>query len=147
MANLNPNTVKMVEAKKQESELKKKAVLGALKELTLLDDPVNNPVSKAEICRKAGVSKTFLYSYREELIKPIDEAIKKQNQKLKVITKKQTFSESSKDKLIESLKRRLATLEAENKKLKKDNAILLGKLANDSFGNEQINISDDEVPF
>ncbi|PGA93881.1 DUF6262 family protein [Bacillus toyonensis] len=130
MANMSPNTSKMVESKKMESELKKQAVLTVLKELTLLDDPISNLISKAEICRKAGVSKTFLYSYREELIKPIDEAIKKQNQKLKVITKKQTFSESSKDKLIESLKRRTAELDEENKKLKKDNSILLGKLAN-----------------
>lgn len=130
MANMNPNTSKMVETKKMESETKKQAVLGVLKKLTLLDDPVNNPISKAELCRKAGVSKTFLYSYREELVKPIDEAIKKQNQKLKVITKKQTFSESSKDKLIESLKRRITELDEENKKLKKDNVLLLGKLAN-----------------
>lgn len=130
MANMNPNTSKMIETKKMESDLKKRAVLGILKELTLLDDPVNNPISKAEICRKAGVSKTFLYSYREELIEPIDKAIKQQNQKLKVITKKQTFSESSKDKLIESLKRRITNLDEENKKLKKDNAILLGKFAN-----------------
>ncbi|MGG3450372.1 DUF6262 family protein [Domibacillus aminovorans] len=130
MANMKPNTTKMVEIKKKESELKKEAVLAVLKELTLLNDPVNNPISKAEICRKAGVSKPFLYSYKEELLKPIDEAIKKQNQKLKVITQKQTFSESSKDKLIESLKRRIDELAAENKKLKKDNALLLGKLAN-----------------
>ncbi|PEK30265.1 MULTISPECIES: DUF6262 family protein [Bacillus cereus group] len=129
MANMRPNTSKMVETKKMESELKKQAVLATLKELTLLNDPVNNPISKAEICRKAGVSKTFLYSYLEELIMPINEAIKKQNQKLKVITKKQTFSESSKDKLIESLKRRIAELDEENKKVKKDNALLLGKLA------------------
>lgn len=129
MANMNPNTSKMIETKKMESDLKKQAVLGCLKELTLLDDPINNPISKAEICRKAGVSKTFLYSYQEELIKPIDEAIKKQNQKIKVITKKQTFSESSKDKLIETLKRRIFELDEENKKLKKDNAILLGKLS------------------
>ncbi|EJV56758.1 DUF6262 family protein (plasmid) [Bacillus mycoides] len=129
MANMRPNTSKMVETKKMESELKKQAVLAVLKELTLLNDPVNNPISKAEICRKAGVSKTFLYSYLEELIMPINEAIKKQNQKLKVITKKQTFSESSKDKLIESLKRRIAELDEENKKVKKDNALLLGKLA------------------
>ncbi|MED3936611.1 DUF6262 family protein [Priestia megaterium] len=130
MANMNPNTSKMVETKKMESDLKKQAVLSVLKELMLLSDPVNSPISKAEICRKAGVSKTFLYSYREELIKPIDEAIKKQNQKLKVITKKQTFSESSKDKLIESLKRRVTELDKENKELKRDNAILIGKLAN-----------------
>lgn len=76
MANMRPNTSKMVETKKMESELKKQAVLAALKELTLLNDPVNNPISKAEICRKAGVSKTFLYSYLEELIMPINEAIK-----------------------------------------------------------------------
>ena len=130
MANMSPNTTKMVETKKLESELKKRAVLASLNELTLLDDPINNPISKAEICRKAGVSKTFLYSYREELIKPIDEAIKKQMKRLNVITKKQTFSESSKDKLIESLKRRIAELDGENKKLKRDNALLIGKLAN-----------------
>ncbi len=41
------------------------------------------------------------------------------NLKLKIITKKQTFSENSKDKLIESLKRRIAELDEENKKLKK----------------------------
>lgn len=130
MANMSPNTSKMVESKKMESRLKKQTVLAVLKELTLLDDPISNPISKAEICRKAGVSKTFLYSYPEELIKPIDEAIIKQNQKLKVITKKQTFSESSKDKLIDSLKRRIGNLEEENKKLKGDNSILLGKIAN-----------------
>ncbi len=120
MANMSPNTSKMVESKKMESRLKKQTVLAVLKELTLLDDPISNPISKAEICRKAGVSKTFLYSYPEELIKPIDEAIIKQNQKLKVITKKQTFSESSKDKLIDSLKRRIGNLEEENKKTKKE---------------------------
>ncbi|WP_342048049.1 DUF6262 family protein [Bacillus sp. OTU530] len=147
MANFKPDTSKMVEEKKRQSQTKKEAVLAALKELTLLDDPVNRPVSKAEICRKAGVSKTFLYTHEKELLKPINEAIKKQNQKLKVITKKQTFSESSKDKLIESLKRRLATLEEENRKLKKDNTKLLGKLANNPSGNEQINISDIEFPF
>lgn len=130
MANMSPNTSKMVESKKMESRLKKQTVLAVLKELTLLDDPISNPISKAEICRKAGVSKTFLYSYPEELIKPIDEAIIKQNQKLKVITKKKTFSESSKDKLIDSLKRRIGNLEEENKKLKRDNSILLGKIAN-----------------
>lgn len=130
MANMSPNTSKMVESKKMESRLKKQTVLAVLKELTLLDDPISNPISKAEICRKAGVSKTFLYSYPEELIKPIDEAIIKQNQKLKVITKKQTFSESSKDKLIDSPKRRIGNLEEENKKLKRDNSILLGKIAN-----------------
>lgn len=129
MVNKRPNTTKMIESKKIESESKKKAVLEALKELIALNDPINNPISKAEICRRAGVSKPFLYTYKEELIKPIDEAMIKQNQKLKITSKKQTFSESSKDRIIESLKRRISELEKENKSLKRDNSILLGKLA------------------
>ena len=129
MANKNPNTSEIVRLKKQESELKRQSVLSVLKELTLLDDPINNPISKAEICRRAGVSKTFLYTYKEELIEPINKAINQQNKKMRVISQKQVFTETSKDRVIESLKRRIQSLEEENKKLKNDNAILLGKLA------------------
>ena len=129
MGNKNPNTSEIVRLKKQESELKKQSVLSVLKELTLLDDPINNPISKAEICRRAGVSKTFLYTYKKELIEPINKAINQQNKKMRVISQKQVFTETSKDRVIESLKRRIKSLEDENKKLKNDNAILLGKLA------------------
>lgn len=129
MANKNPNTSEIVRLKKQESEIKKQTVLSVLKELELLDDPLNNSISKAEICRRAGVSKTFLYTYKDELLEPINKAINKQNQKMRVIAQKQTFTETSKDRVIESLKRRIQSLEQENKKLKNDNAILLGKLA------------------
>ena len=41
------------------SKLKKQSVLSILKELELLDDPLNNPISKVEMCRRVGVSKTF----------------------------------------------------------------------------------------
>lgn len=129
MGNKNPNTSEIVRLKKQESELKKQSVLSVLKELTLLDDPINNPISKAEICRRAGVSKTFLYTYKKELIEPINKAINQQNKKMRVMSQKQVFTETSKDRVIESLKRRIKSLEDENKKLKNDNAILLGKLA------------------
>lgn len=129
MANKNPNTSEIVRLKKQESEVKKQAVLSVLKELELLDDPLNNPISKAEICRRAGVSKTFLYTYKDEILEPINKAINKQNKKIKVISTKQTFTETSKDRVIESLKRKIQSLEEENKKLKNDNSILLGKLA------------------
>lgn len=129
MGNKNPNTEEIIRLKKQESEFKKQAVLSVLKELELLDDPLNNPISKAEICRRAGVSKTFLYTYKDELIEPINKAINKQNKKMRIISQKQTFTETSKDRVIESLKRRIQSLEEENKKLKNDNAILLGKLA------------------
>lgn len=129
MANKNPNTSGMTDSKKEESITKRQAVLSVLKELELLDDPVNNPISKAEICRRAGVSKTFLYTYSNELIMPVNEAIKRQNKKMRVISQKQTFTETSKDRVIESLKRKIQSLEEENKKLKNNNAILLGKLA------------------
>ncbi|MFU7515733.1 DUF6262 family protein [Clostridium sp. HCS.1] len=129
MGNKNPNTEEIIRLKKQESEFKKQAVLSVLKELELLDDPINNPISKAEICRRAGVSKTFLYTYKDELIEPINKAINKQNKKMRIISQKQTFTETSKDRVIESLKRRIQSLEEENKKLKNDTAILLGKLA------------------
>ncbi|KXA09928.1 DUF6262 family protein [Clostridium perfringens] len=129
MGNKNPNTTEIIRLKKQESDLKKQAVLSVLKELELLDDALRNPISKAEICRRAGVSKTFLYTYKDELLDPINKAINKQNKKMKVISQKQTFTETSKDRVIESLKRRIQSLEDENKKLKNDNAILLGKLA------------------
>ncbi len=129
MGNKNPNTSEIVRLKKQESEVKKQAVLSVLKELELLDDPLSNPISKAEICRRAGVSKTFLYTYKDELIEPINKAVNKQNKKMKIISQKQTFTETSKDRVIESLKRRIQSLEEENRKLKNDNAILLGKLA------------------
>lgn len=129
MSNKNPNTSEIIRLKKQESELKKQAVLSTLRELELLDDPINNPISKAEICRRAGVSKTFLYTYKDELVEPINKAINQQNKKIRVISQKQTFTETSKDRVIESLKRRIQSLDEENKKLKNDNAILLGKLA------------------
>ena len=129
MANNCPNTKEIVRLKREESELKKQAVLSALRELEILNDPVNNPISKAEICRQAGVSKTFLYTYKEELIEPINKAINQQNKKMRVISQKQVFTETSKDRVIESLKRKIKSLEDENKKLKNDNSILLGKLA------------------
>lgn len=129
MGNKNPNTSEIIRLKKQESHSKKQLVLSLLKELELLDDPLNNPISKAEICRRAGVSKTFLYTYKNELVEPINKAINQQNKKIRLISQKQTFTETSKDKVIESLKRRIQSLEEDNRKLKKDNAILLGKLA------------------
>jgi len=86
----------MVKFKKGESELKKRTVLEELKKLEILNDSFNNPISKTEICRRAGVSKTFLYSYKEELLNPINEAIRKQSSVTKkLITQKRTFTESS----------------------------------------------------
>lgn len=130
LRNSSPNVEGMIKAKKQESETKKALVLSVLNELITLDDPIYHPVTKAEICRKAGVSKTFLYKYKEDILKPINDAVKNQNAKLRfVVTQPKSFSDSSKDKLIESLKRRVKKLEEENKELRNRSALLLGKLA------------------
>lgn len=56
--------------------------------------------------------------------------MKKQNAVMtEVVVQKLTFTDSSKDKVIESLKRRIQDLKQENQKLKNQNSILLGKLA------------------
>ena len=81
-----------------------------------------------EMADKLAGSAFLLYTYPDELITPIKEAIKQQNKEIGIISQEHTFTESSKDGDIESLKRRIQSLEKENKKLKKDNAILLGKL-------------------
>lgn len=125
MANLNPNTEGMINYKKKESESKKEAVIRALKDLISEGRQIN----KIEICRRAGVSKTFLYANQEELIRPIEEAIIQQGKKLNLLNKNKAMSDSSREKVIESLKRRIKFLEEENKRLKKENAILLGKVA------------------
>lgn len=97
--NSNPNTFGIIKFKKQQSEDKKNAVLGVLNKLSLLNDPINSPITKSEICRIAGVSRTFLFSYPEELIKPINDAIKQQTQKMRTALKTPSISESSKDKI------------------------------------------------
>ncbi len=53
-----------------------------------------------------GISKTF-----HIVFEAINKAIKEQNKRISSIPSAQSFSESSKDKVIESLKRRLQLLE------------------------------------
>lgn len=124
MGNKNPNTSGIVEFKKEQSIIKREAVLTALEEMKKRDENI----TKAEVCRLAGVSKTFLYAY-PELVEKINQAIDKNNQKTRMNLKNETFSNNSKDLLIDSLKRKIKTLEEENKKIKNENSILLGKLS------------------
>lgn len=126
--NPNPNPTNMINLRKDVSMQKKEKTKEVLKELLLIDDPINNLITKAEICRRAKVSKTFIRKYRE-LSDPIDDAIAHQKQKLSTIRKSQKFSQSSKDIVIESLKRKIQKLEEDNKKLKIDKSTLLGKLS------------------
>lgn len=126
MANMNPNTDKLIEAKKNQSEEKRSRVI------TVINDMLKNEevISKAEICRKANVSKPFIYSEKNDLLELIEKAMKTQSIKIRETKATQKgISETSKDKVIESLKRRIAMIENENKKLKNENSVLLGKLA------------------
>ncbi|WP_055669064.1 DUF6262 family protein [Desnuesiella massiliensis] len=125
MGNPKPNTKGIVEYKKRESEQKKNAVLSVLNQLIAL----NKPITKHEICRRAAVSKTFLYSFQDDLLKPINEAIIHQNNKIRVEAENKRISEKSQNALIQSMKRRIRKLEEENVRLKEENAILLGHLA------------------
>lgn len=124
MANMKPNTQGIVNYKRQESERKKEAVLEALKELVAEGDQV----TKAEICRRAGVSKTFLYGCGEEVLGKIEQGMRDQGNKGRAAGENMRFGDGSKDRVIQSLKRRIERLEEENLKLKRDNAILVGKL-------------------
>lgn len=126
MANMNPNTDKLIQAKKAQSEQKRNRVLSVLNEMIKNGEII----SKAEICRRANVSKPFIYSDSNGLLDTINKAMNAQNEKAREIYKVQKgISETSKDKVIESLKRRNALLEDENKRLRNENSILLGKLA------------------
>lgn len=126
MANKNPNTEKLIEVKKAQSLQKRRLVIKVLNEMI----KNNEPISKAEICRRANVSKPFIYSKQNGLIDDINEAIINQNRNLRQNpVYKNGISDSSKDKVIESLKRKIKALELDNRRLKDENSILLGKLA------------------
>jgi len=118
----------MIAVKKRESENKRQAVQTALKELISLNDPLNHPVTKAGICKRANVSKTFLYSH-PDLLRMVEEAVHRQGSATAPPRKKFTPSDASKEKLIESLKRTVQKLREENQKLKRENEILYGRLA------------------
>ena len=66
---------------------------------------------------KSGVSKPFLYKYTE--IRSRIETLRKQQEKLDSPTQvKRNMTDSSKDVVIESLRKKVKHLEEENKKLK-----------------------------
>ncbi len=125
--NPNPNTGNMIAAKKKESEEKKKALLDVLREVEK-ENNLNGPISKAGLCKRAGVSKAFLYSH-PDLLRAVEGVTGKNGLSPSLKRNKLSASDASKDKLIESLKRTVQALREENRKLKKENEILYGKLA------------------
>ena len=113
MANKNPNTeplLRSIEDKKHKTKLK---VESTIKEMIKQKEKINfNSVSA-----KSGVSKPFLYKYRE--IRSRIETLRKQEENLDLPNQvKRNMTEHSKDVVIASLRKKVKHLEEENKKLK-----------------------------
>jgi hypothetical protein len=104
-----------IATKKRESHDKKKAVMDLLQEVER-GNSLSEPLSKAWICKHAGVSKAFLYSY-PDLLRATEAVIYKKSSSPVPARNKLTASDASKDKLIESLKRTVQTLREENQML------------------------------
>lgn len=122
MSNTSPNVSGMVQFQKNKSQEKKDQVISTLKEMLA----TGTSISKSEVCKRSGVSRTFLYS-NPDLLELINNA--SQNAPVASKPQKARTTDKSKDLIIESLKRRNALLEKENKELRRDKELLLGKLA------------------
>lgn len=122
MSNNSPNVSGMVQFQKNKSQEKKDLVISTLKEMIA----IGTSISKTEVCKRSGVSRTFLYS-NPDLLELINNA--SQNAPVASKPQKARTTDKSKDLIIESLKRRNALLEKENKELRRDKELLLGKLA------------------
>lgn len=122
MGNSSPDTSGIVQFQKNKSKEKKDSVISALNEMIA----VGSTISKAEVCKRSGVSRTFLYS-NPDLLELINAAVLGAPRAPR--EPKKTTTDKSKDLIIESLKRRNALLEKENKELRHEKELLLGKLA------------------
>lgn len=113
MANKNPNTEPLLQSIEDRKRKAKQKVDNAIKEMIKQKEKINfNSVSA-----KSGVSKPFLYKYRE--IRSRIETLRKQEEKLDSPTQvKRNMTEHSKDVIIASLRKKVKYLEEENKKLK-----------------------------
>ena len=122
MGNNSPNTSGIIQFQKKQSKEKKESVISTINELIA----IRAPISKAEICKRSGVSRTFLYA-NPDLLDLINNAA--QSAPRPPRTAKKTTTDKSKHLINESLKRRNALLEKENKELRREKELLLGKLA------------------
>ena len=113
MANQNPNTEPLLRSIEEKKQKAKQKVESTIREMIKQKEKINfNSVSV-----KSGVSKPFLYKYTE--IRSRIETLRKQQEKLDSLTQvKRNMTDSSKDVMIESLRKKVKNLEEENKKLK-----------------------------
>ncbi|KGR89374.1 MULTISPECIES: DUF6262 family protein [Ureibacillus] len=113
MANQNPKTEPLLRSIEEKKQKTKQKVESTIREMIKQKEKINfNSVSV-----KSGVSKPFLYKYSE--IRSRIETLRKQEEKLDTPNQvKRNMTDSSKDVVIESLRKKVKHLEEENKKLK-----------------------------
>lgn len=113
MANQNPNTEPLLRSIEEKKQKTKQKVESTIREMIKQKEKINfNSVSV-----KSGVSKPFLYKYSD--IRSRIETLRKQEEKLESPSQvKRNMTDSSKDVVIESLRKKVKYLEEENKKLK-----------------------------
>lgn len=113
MANQNPITEPLLRSIEEKKQKAKQKVESTIREMIKQKEKINfNSVSV-----KSGVSKPFLYKYSE--IRSRIETLRKQQERLDSPNQvKRNMTDSSKDVLIESLRKKVKHLEEENKKLK-----------------------------
>ena len=113
MANQNPNTEPLLRSIEEKKQKTKQKVESTIREMIKQKEKINfNSVSV-----KSGVSKPFLYKYSD--IRSRIETLRKQEEKLESPSQvNRNMTDSSKDVVIESLRKKVKYLEEENKKLK-----------------------------
>lgn len=123
MSNDNPNTEGILKHAKLKTEKTIQKVEEAIKKMIKKQMKINfNSVSE-----ESGVSKAFLYR-NTELRDQIETLRKQQEGSPSIKQVKRNMSDASKDVIIASLRKRVKDLEKENKEIKKQLKVQLGKI-------------------
>lgn len=131
MPNPVPNTGGLAESRRADSRAKRDAVIEAVRHIKAHRELL--PISVAQFCRVARVSKAFLYNHPDlmELVRSTNEDLPQLSARFRRLR-----TDQSKDVLIASMRRtiehyreRLERLSNENRELKRENEILYGRLS------------------
>jgi hypothetical protein len=123
------NTEAIVRLAAEKSHNARRRVLAALQELQLS----GGPITFAAVCQAAHVSKTFLYDPRQAdlaaEIRRLRDLPLSHGKEPHVVAPRAGKSESAKDAQIARLQERVRVLERELQRLREENALLYGRLA------------------
>jgi hypothetical protein len=123
------NTEAIIRLAAEKSRNTRRRVLMALQELRQR----STPITFAAVCQAAHVSKTFLYDPRQAdlaaEIRRLRELPPAHGKEMPVTPRVGGKSEAAKDAQIARLQERVRTLEREVQRLREENALLYGRLA------------------